>query len=158
MDATTQIARQFELVFDKAGDLDFRSFVNWVCGELPDLILLETPAVGSHDKKWGNLQIFNMGDVFGQVKSAVRLSGRPTRYLKPSQWQKKMYEGILQKVPAKEKAVIAYKQLYPNEPIPLPNNRKKPHDGVLDALLIATYGVLEYGGGKLLQWRFETQN
>lgn len=154
VDTIRKRAASYRLVFDKLGDIEVRSLVNWVCSRLPDLILLETPTVSANDKQWGKSVVFSFGDSLGQVKVALRMSGRPIRYIKPTQWQKEIFEGITAKIPPKDKALIAYKQFYPGEPIPMAPRQKKPHDGEIDALLVATYGVLKYGGGQIQQWEF----
>jgi hypothetical protein len=154
LDTETRGAGEYRLKFDKLGDLDLKPYVSWLSSSRLDLVVVETPIVNKGGaSSWGVAQIFNMGDALGQVKLATRLAGIPIRYIKPRQWQSKILEGIPAKLAPKDRALLAYKQLYPGEPISI-GKAKRPHDGVVDALLIATYGVLEYAGGRLEQWDF----
>jgi len=151
----TKKAKIHRLKYDKNNDLNVRSFVNFICEARPELILLETPVISAKDALWSKSGIYAFGDLVGQIKVAIKMADRPTRYIKPTQWQKTMFEGIKTKLPPKEKALIAYSQFYPSSPLPMTKRQKSPHDGEVDALLILTDGVLKYGGGKLIQWEFE---
>ncbi|CAM6004909.1 unnamed protein product [Sphagnum balticum] len=90
----------------------------------------------------GSSHAFNYGRGFGFIEIAIKLSSIPVTYVLPQQWQKEMFEGVSVDLKPKARALIAIERLYPLLVEKLP---KKPkggmHDGFVDALLIAGYGL-----------------
>ena len=58
-----------------------------------------------------------------------------------------MHKGIASKMKAKEKSKLAYRRLFPALDLKKTDGCKVPHDGFIDALLIAEYGRL-IGGSR----------
>jgi hypothetical protein len=62
----------------------------------------------------------------------------------PQHWQKVMFAGIAPGNP-KKRALIKAKQLFPNEKFYATDRCRKAHDGLVDAALLAVYGMMTYG-------------
>ena len=100
---------------------------------------------------------------FGGVEGVVVALGIPLTLVRPQIWQRPFHAGLSNLVTdskasaskqAKMKSLIAAKRLYPGEPL-VPDtepNKAKVHDGVVDALLIATYGVLKIANSTIRLW------
>jgi len=106
---------------------------------------------------------FTFGFVCGAIQAAVACLGLPYTLVQPKAWQKELYQGIpeIRKQPIKIKkgkrtgkmiqgkmdtkamSLLAAKRLFPKLDLRATERCKKPHDGIVDALLIATYGCRE---------------
>ncbi len=89
---------------------------------------------------------FNFGWILGVTESLLEHYRLITTKVKPQAWQKVMFEGVprLEKTDGKRdtKAMALFKarRLFPGEEF-LRNTRCSiPHDGIVDACLIGTYG------------------
>jgi len=154
VDDQTNKSWKHQFKFDAQGllnEIEFKKFFS-ICN--PDLIILEK--VHGRDG-WGAQQTFSMGMAFGQIHMAVRNMKIPYRLVSPVIWQKKIFEGITEKLKPKVKADIAYKQLFPTDPVPNKRNSEKKNDNLVDALLIASFGVFTYGNGFVRPWVFRTE-
>lgn len=90
----------------------------------------------------GSTHAFNYGRGFAAIEIAVQLAGIPVFYVEPHVWTKTMLEGISKDLRPKMAAWLAAKRLCPKFCKEIPTNRNgKPHDGMVDALLIAEYGM-----------------
>jgi hypothetical protein len=77
-----------------------------------------------------------MGTNYGRILATIELMKMPYREVSPQTWISK----ILGKTGGdKGFALAKVKQLFPNAELVLPRC-KKPHDGIVDALLIAEWG------------------
>lgn len=90
---------------------------------------------------------FSYGRGFEAIVIALKLLQFPTTLVDPGKWTKEMHEGISSDLKPKVKSGIAITRLYPQLVASLP---KKPkgglHDGPIDALLIAGYGLRKLSG------------
>ena len=66
--------------------------------------------------------------------------------------KEKKFEEMLK---AKEKSMIAYKQLFPHGPIPHGPRGGAIDHNIMDALLVGTYGILKYSKTEILPWVFD---
>lgn len=91
----------------------------------------------------GMKSAFNYGRDFAALEIAIILCKNPVTYVEPRKWTKEMCQGIKQAMGQKTKNALAAQRLYPRyyEQIPKGPRSKKPHDGVVDALLMAGYGL-----------------
>lgn len=90
----------------------------------------------------GMKQAFNYGRGFEALIIALVTSGLPYTLVEPQKWAKEMHEGISTDLKAKAKSLVAVKRLYPQLLCKLPIKSKGGiHDGPIDALLIAGYGL-----------------
>jgi hypothetical protein len=84
---------------------------------------------------------FTFGRYFGKTELLVKLSKLPVTYIEPAKWTKEIHQGIDANIKAKAKSGIAFERLYPGTDFRTSEKCKKPHDGLIDALLIAEYGL-----------------
>ncbi len=94
----------------------------------------------------GSKGAFSYGRGFEALVIAIDILGFPMTMVEPAKWTKEMHEGISADLKPKARSLIAVKRLYPQLLDQLP---KKPkggiHDGPIDALLIAGYGLRKLG-------------
>lgn len=91
----------------------------------------------------GTLSAFNYGRGFAVLEIAISISGLPVTYIEPAKWTKEMHQGIAKDLKPKAKSEIAITRLFPRELGLIPKGSKsgKFHEGVVDALLIAGFGL-----------------
>lgn len=90
----------------------------------------------------GAKHAFNYGRGFAALEIAIRLSGLAVTYVEPGKWAKVMHAGISVDLKPKAKSLIAVERLFPQHLSLIPRNKNgKLHEGVVDALLIAGFGV-----------------
>lgn len=104
----------------------------------PDHIFLERAVAFG----MGTTSAFNYGRGFSTLEIAILMSGKPVTYIEPAKWSREMHEGIDKNLKSKQKSLLAFERLFPHLKERVPKNKNgKIHEGVLDALLIAAYGV-----------------
>lgn len=91
----------------------------------------------------GSKFAFNYGRDFETLLIALRTQGYPAPLLvQPSDWAREMHEGVEKDLKAKAKSQAAVKKLDPRLVRKIPTRPKGAfHDGAVDALLIALYGI-----------------
>jgi len=82
---------------------------------------------------------FTFGYGAGVLEGILTASGVSFNLVPPKNWQKVILEGAAQELSAKDRAYRVASRLWPEYCWPLIG--KKPHDGVIDAALIALYGL-----------------
>lgn len=100
--------------------------------------------VGTHPS-WGLTPTFSFGKGFGKLLAALEIMEIPHQLVKPAHWQKWAFRGTDDSWPPKQRALLAAQRLYPSESFKTPA-AKRPHDGLVDALLIAAFGWHEIKG------------
>ena len=79
------------------------------------------------------------------IISLLTAHGIPYLLVKPKEWQKEMFEGVPEQKKAngrrdtKAMALLAAKRLFPDVDLTKSDRAEKPHEGIVDALLIAEY-------------------
>ena len=86
----------------------------------------------------GVVSMFNYGKGFGEILGILTAIETPYELTRPQQWQKVMIPGS-KKGNSKKDALIKARQLFPQETF-IQKGCRKPHDGIIDAVLIAEYG------------------
>jgi len=139
--------RQLTEIFDTAWDYEHSHF-----------IMEEVHAIFGSSAK----STFNFGWIFGLLEGIIVGNEHAYSMVKPKDWQKVIFEGIpiirkpSKKMRGKDKktgkmktktvqgspdtkkmAILAVQRLFPHLDIA---KKKKPHDGLVDALLLAEYG------------------
>ena len=105
---------------------------------MPDHIVLER----SIPMAMGSKHAFTYGRGFAALEIAVQIEGFPVTYVEPAKWTKEIHEGISSDLKAKAKSLIAFERLFPHLVGVAPANTKgRIHDGFIDAILIAAYGM-----------------
>lgn len=94
---------------------------------------------------------FDFGMGVGMIRMGTAMAQIPFTLVQPKAWQKKMFEGVGDiKKPGKKEtgrgsldtkamALIAVQRLYPKLDLRKSSRSEKPHDGIVDALLMANY-------------------
>lgn len=76
---------------------------------------------------------------FGQLEALVRVLRLQATFLHPRNWTGQMHEGADGSTP-KEKSLFVAKGLWPEQTFTFKGSKaRKPHDGIVDAMLIAEY-------------------
>jgi len=89
---------------------------------------------------------FSMGYQSGAVEMMMISLGIPYTKIPAKQWQKDMFQGVevIKKTgktsnDTKAMALIAARRLFPNQKLTFGERATKPHDGIVDSLLMAEY-------------------
>ena len=90
--------------------------------------------------KQGVRSTFTFGMGFGLVKGVVLGLRLPLVEVTPQEWKRKILKGY----PKGSEDTVA-KKLWPNQSFLATERSRKPHDGIIDAALIAEYGRRTYG-------------
>lgn len=80
---------------------------------------------------------FEFGRILGGIESSLKVLRKPYVKVQPKIWQKVSFQGIQKMENPKDMALLASNRLFPNESFIMTQRSKKPHDGVIDASLIA---------------------
>lgn len=103
---------------------------------------------------------FQFGWINGVLEMAIAANNIPYTKVNPKEWQKVAWQGVepvkistgkktkdgnlKYKTDTKATSLVAANRLFPNESF-LPTERsKKPHDGLIDAALMAWYGKVKF--------------
>lgn len=93
----------------------------------------------------GTRSAFNYGRGFNMIENALYLADIPVTYVEPMKWAKVMHAGISEDLKPKVKSQMAVRRLYPQLVKQIPATKTgKLDEGVVDALLIAGYGLREW--------------
>lgn len=115
--------------------LDIPSLCNWISHQSPDVAYVEKiHSLFVASKKSTFTFGMNYGVLFG-ILASLKI---PYIQVPPKQWQKEMCEGVEEKYDQKVRAQIAANRLFPR--VDFTRGKKNPHDGMIDAALIALYG------------------
>jgi len=95
---------------------------------------------------------FAFGENKGQLEGLLAGMGASYQKVPPKTWQKVCWEGVpIQKKSCGKKndtkltSLIAAKRLFPGETFLASSRSTVPHDGLIDAALIAKYAQIKYG-------------
>jgi len=99
-------------------------------------VILETP--GKHSP--GVMALCSMWDSYGAIRSILETRGYRHHRIAPQTWQKAVL-GNVEKGQTKPAALSRSRQLWPDESFLATAKSTKPHDGLIDAALIAYYGT-----------------
>lgn len=90
----------------------------------------------------GVVSMFNFGVHYGTIQGLLIALRIPYELVRPVKWQQVAHHGLPKKKKENPKSVSlrAIRQLYPDLNL-IPKGCRKPHDGLIDAVLIAHYGL-----------------
>lgn len=97
--------------------------------------------------KQGVSSMFKFGRNVGALQAMLAAFKIPYAEVRPQSWQKEMHAGVNKKclqLP-KERSLSAAKKLFPRVNLLKSKLSRVPHDGFVDALLIAEYGRRKTG-------------
>jgi len=93
----------------------------------------------------GVVSMFTFGRTFGMVEALVVSAGIPYQMVAPVTWTKEIFKGMSNKKDKKkDRSLLAVKRLFPEENLLATTRSTKPHLGLVDALLIAEYGLRQH--------------
>jgi len=97
----------------------------------------------------GSKGAFSYGRGFEAIIIAIELAAVPYTLVEPQKWAREMCAGIRTDLRPKARSLIAARRLYPQlvGKLPVTPRSKKIHDGCIDALLVAGYGLRQLGRG-----------
>lgn len=101
-------------------------------------VILETP--GKHSP--GVQALCSMWDSYGAIRGVLECRGFRHHRITPQAWQKFMLPGC-EKGDTKPAALAKVRQIWPGEKWLKTERCSKPHEGLVDAALIAEYGRLK---------------
>jgi hypothetical protein len=97
---------------------------------------------------------FAFGENKGHIEGLLVGMGASYQKVAPKAWQKVCWEGVPlmkkscgKKNDTKAMSLVAAKRLFPGESFLASARSSVPHDGLVDAALIAKYGQIKYGKG-----------
>lgn len=89
---------------------------------------------------------FSMGEQIGAVEMSCICKGIPYTKTRAILWQKEMFQGVPEQLKTnsskrdtKSMALIAIKRIFPDLVLTFGKRAVKPHDGLIDAVLMAEY-------------------
>lgn len=97
-------------------------------------------------KGQGVSSTFKFGTNYGFARMAVAALGWKYELVHSSRWTKVMHAGVDSKLDSKKKSGIAVQRLFPKDNFLATERSRKPHKGIVDAVLIAEYGRRKLNG------------
>lgn len=122
----------------KKGELlNLAELTRWLKEQLPiDRAYLEMVSARPGQ---GVSSTFKFGRGYGAIEGILTALGIPYQLVTPQAWTKVMHQGIEAADP-KAKSLIAVSRLFPGFDLRASDRSRVPHDGMVDALLIAEFG------------------
>ena len=115
-------------------ELDLVTLAQWVEAAAPQLAVIEK--VGAMPKQ-GVASTFKFGKGYGGLLGVCAALQIPVELITPQTWKRVVLAGS----PKDKDAAIAYcRRVFPTVDL-IPNGRRKPSDGMADALCILQYGL-----------------
>lgn len=90
--------------------------------------------------KNGSVSMFHYGTHFGELMGMLYALSLPFELVPPQSWTKTMHAGANKKDPPKVRSLASVQRLFPKANLLATSRSRKPHEGLIDALLIAEYG------------------
>ena len=87
---------------------------------------------------------FQFGLGKGILMGLVQALGHRYTLVNPKAWQKIAWEGVTKQKDTKQTSLIAAKRLFPGESFLATERSRVPHDGLVDAALIAYYCKIKF--------------
>ena len=100
---------------------------------------------------WSNKAIFNFGMNYGLLLANIQML--PHTQVAAATWQKKFHKPFKNlKLTPKQRTELSYSKLFPHNPVPLTPRSGKVEEGIMDAFMIAVYGVTDFANCPIQQW------
>lgn len=96
--------------------------------------------------KQGVSSTFKYGVGYGMLQGVAAALSIPYTLVKPREWQRLMHKGTDASADAKARSAHAAYNLFPNQEWKATSRCRKDHDGMIDAALIAEYGLRTLSG------------
>lgn len=95
--------------------------------------------MGQAMPKQGVTSMFNYGRHNGLLEGILIANGISYTLVKPKEWQKEMFKGTKDKQDPKQRALEIVRRLFPKDKFIATIRCKKPHDGMIDSVLLAEF-------------------
>lgn len=95
----------------------------------------------------GVVAMFTFGRGLGMLEGLLTALEIPMQQVVPQAWVHEMHAGMDRKLTPKARSMLAIRRLYPDINLMATAKSTKMHDGLIDAALIATYGMRKLKGG-----------
>lgn len=115
-------------------ELDCRAVFDFLKDGNVDAVVLERQ-IGMAGQ--GRTSIFSIAKSYGELRACVEILNVPYLTPLPSQWTKTALSGVPGS--GKSRNIAASRRMFPQVDL-TPGKRRKPHDGIADALLLASFG------------------
>lgn len=124
-----------------AKELDYKKLVEPLTNYQIEMVYMEK--VGAMPKQ-GVTSMFNFGKHYGELLGVINMLSLPHVLVRPTEWQNVAHKGMSRKIKPKERSLKVATDMYPDTDLRKSNRAKIAHDGIVDAILIALYGVKDY--------------
>jgi crossover junction endodeoxyribonuclease RuvC len=94
--------------------------------------------------KQGVSSSFKFGRVYGACEALLVAHRIPYELVSPAKWQRQMHAGIERSLEPKQRSLMAVQRLLPGLNLLASERCRKPHAGLVDAALIALYGLRQH--------------
>lgn len=124
-------------VFDGLPDTSLYDFFSDMRGRFGNLVLYKEDfaAFGVNAKT-----SFTVGRIHGCIDMSCQKLEIPVRVVRPKDWQNLVCDQESNELKPKVRTALTVKRLFPDTQLNA-RGQKKPHSGIIDALLIGVYGV-----------------
>lgn len=126
----------------KNGDYDIITIIDLIKSSKPDFIFHEKVRSLYGMSAKSN---FSFGRGVGITESHCLAYGKPFQEVPPKEWQKVAWKGIDKVKDPKKNSLVAAQRLFPSYDFLATKRSSVPHDGIIDATLIAWYGKITLG-------------
>lgn len=120
-------------------ELDFHLLAKILKDWAPDIRKAYLEHVHAMPKQ-GVASMFKFGKVFGGVQGVLATLGIPFELVRPQAWQKVMHQGTPASANTKDRSRLAFARLFPGVNALASDRSRVPHDGMVEAALMAEYG------------------
>ena len=122
-------------------ELDTKSLINLIKNNDVKAVFIEKVHAMPNQ---GVVSMFTFGKHFGEILGTIKTLGIPYHLVRPREWQAYAHKDVDKRLKPKEKSLLAVKKFYPDIDFRKSERAKVDHDGIVDATLIALYGLQEY--------------
>jgi crossover junction endodeoxyribonuclease RuvC len=120
----------------ESGEIDIRRLYSSILRYTPDLVMVEWAQAMP---KQGVASTFKYGMGFGKILGMLETRDLPHQLVRPRAWKASVLAGTKKD---KDAAINYVRRKYPSIDL-TPGARRKPHDGIADAVCIAEYALRE---------------
>ena len=120
------------------GEMDVRELRRWIVERVP-LTSITGVAIEKSQSLWKGQSIsasFKYGKGYGMLVGAISVLEVPVALVGPRTWKAKVLHGTKKD---KDAAILYVHNSYPSVNLLLTSRHRKPHDGMADAVCIATW-------------------
>jgi hypothetical protein len=145
LNSDTKTAKTMRLPFRPDEILCYRTIRANFDLKTADMVILEKV---SANPRWGTSACLTFGKTVGQIQMLISTAN--FFEISSKTWQKVMHLGFSDSMESKEKSLAAFYRINPDYP-----TKPKPDHNMIDAFLMADYGLRKNGVMVSQEWRFE---